>query len=226
MVSESRRGRCFSKKKKPSSWSGSERGSEASASRGTEVAAGGAALGPAGTGDGPSGRGAARPVRTEDSSSPLYSLPQLPGGRRPAGEGAGRTPAIGRDSTWGARRRRPPAVGNSCFSPRARRGAGSPGWGSGAVAGVELETAGGGLALLLPAPTGQSRKDPWRLVQGHRAVRTGLEGELLGSPKPNTRALRARPRRQDRFESPSGLGAVCKEPVPSQTPGAKAICLL
>lgn len=150
-------------------------------------------------------------MRTEDSSSPLCSLPQRPGGRRPVGEGAGRTPAIGRDSTWGARRRRPPAVGNSCFSPGARRGAGSPGWGSGAVAGVELETAGGGLALLLPAPTGQSRKDPWRLGQGHRTVRTGLEGELLGSPKPNTRALRARPRWHDRFESPSGLGAVCKE---------------
>ncbi|MEJ1284746.1 hypothetical protein NN561_015734 [Cricetulus griseus] len=173
VVSESRRGRCFSKKKKKSNgWGGRRRGSAATASWGAEVAAGGAALGPARAGDGSSCPGAARPVRTEDSSPPLCSLPQRPGGRRPAGEGAGRTPAIGRDSTWGARRRRPPAVGNSCFSPCARRGAGSPGWGSGAVAGVELERAGGGLALVLPAPTGQSRKDPRRLGQGPRALRT------------------------------------------------------
>lgn len=93
--------------------------------------AGGAAAGP-GVGDSaplglrfcPSRRGSWK-TSDEYGSPPLCSLPPRAGGRRRAGEGAGRTPAIGRGRTWGARRRRPPAVGNSCFSPGAALGRGA-----------------------------------------------------------------------------------------------------
>ena len=95
--------------------------------RGGGRAGGAAAAGP-GAGDSARLRLGFRPSRRgswktsgEDASPPLCSLPPLAGGRRLAGEGAGRTPAIGRGRTWGALRRRPPAVGNSCFSPRAAR---------------------------------------------------------------------------------------------------------
>jgi hypothetical protein len=100
-------------------------------------------------------------------SNPLFLFPQRPWGSTP-GWGGGGPDAC----DWpGQHLGRPAPPPPSCWeqlllSPRA--GAGSPGWGSGAVAGAELETAGGGLALLLPAPTGQSRKDPWRFPQGPR----------------------------------------------------------